>query len=196
MRTYITAICLGWSVAVSSAHGGDNADAEQVRLEEELTSLASRSAWVGVERVYQDLVSKKKGLLDYRTHLLGAYAANDRGDLKSVFDRLKLAKALNAEDQEVNRWFSQIGEVYTLVNIEVSHTYRRPITLQAEGLGFQPDAVRSVEAAQKWLERERAYYGPLPRATYQLNHVRFEVAGKQLMRVELTPGKKRKASDL
>ncbi|MSP54447.1 MAG: hypothetical protein EXR69_02395, partial [Myxococcales bacterium] len=68
-------------------------DAEHVRLSSEIKQLATRQAWAGVEKKYEDLA--KLGVeLTFDDLLHGAYAARALGDAQGVYDRLKVAAKL------------------------------------------------------------------------------------------------------
>jgi len=60
--------------------------AEQERLQKELQALVAREAWYGVERVYQHLIEMESdGMrVTYAEHMLGARAAQQRGDVVST----------------------------------------------------------------------------------------------------------------
>jgi len=166
------------------AWGGEKQDAEYRRLTQEMTKLAGRNAWAGVDRAYAQIVAIRGVEIERDVHMLGAQAAQARGSILDTFERLKAAEAL-AADEESMMWMARIYATYGIVDLMVLPAYKHEIVLTAEDLGFDPAARNTVEAARKALDESRVYRGLLPLGRYRLGHEQFDIIGGPLVSVVL-----------
>jgi hypothetical protein len=91
------------------------AEAEEIRLTEEMRSLARRNVWSGVDRMYRAL-SDLGAQLSAPQHVLGAHAAQDLGDIQACYDRLRAAARLDPT-REVIDWLWAIDSTYGQVEL-------------------------------------------------------------------------------
>src|SRR5688572_30736373 len=94
----------------------DVGSGEYIRLSEELERLATKSAWAGVERTFQQLLSTNSQL-GFDDWIRGADAARARGDLASAHARLVSANALR-EDRTVLEGLWDIDSRYGRVSLK------------------------------------------------------------------------------
>ena len=89
-----------WAALVAVA---GEAEAEQYRLREELSSLAEKNAWSGVERTYEAL--EALGLpLSLEDMTLGALAARNEGNMLAALERLQRAVQLAPADADTTAY--------------------------------------------------------------------------------------------
>lgn len=155
---------------------------EVLRLTEEMERLAERNAWVGVERMY-DQIAAAGGTSDRKILLLAADAARHTGDVVAMLDRLAKADLL-LHTEEVQARMSDLLETYGRVQLVPR---RRRGVLVADERPFRPDAAAAIEHAQRVLDRD-VFDGFLPVGSYQLDGVPFSVqAHEPLLIVGLPP---------
>jgi hypothetical protein len=146
----------------SAASAGDTAaQAEYIRLSQELEKLATRNAWPGVERTYLLLVAT--GVTPkFEDHLIGAHGARAIGDITSARQRLLLANELK-EDREVIDWLWEIDSTYGQVFIACDVGKGE---LKAEAMPFEPDQAHAVEFAALKVVEGGLFEGYLPQGKY------------------------------
>src|SRR5262245_49205969 len=104
------------NVAADTEHGEYN------RLSEEMETLVSKSAWVGVERTFQQLAAIGVKL-SFEDWVRGAEAAKAIGDISAVRQRLVAANALQ-EDPRVLDWLWDLDQRYGPVSLKCDpHSY-------------------------------------------------------------------------
>ena len=144
-------------------------EAEQIRLTEEMRTLARRNIWVGVDRMYRHL-SELGAELTSTQHLQGAHAAQDLGDIQSCYERLRSAARLEPT-KEVIDWLWAIDTAFG----EVEITAAPGVTLSA---AEQPlDAVhrKAIEKAAAALQEDGRFVGRLPAGHYSVGGEVLEV---------------------
>ncbi len=108
------------NLATKAAEGSKvaEAQAEHTRLAGEMQKLASRNAWMGVEKGYRSMQNlETKGVfLTYDDHMLGAQSARALGSVTAVRERLVKAQAITPTN-EVKIWLAGIDAVYESVNL-------------------------------------------------------------------------------
>ena len=190
--TRLLALALTLSFA-GPAYAQSAAEAERVRLSDDMKRLAGRSAWRGVDDAYEQLVtlSDKEGVvLTFRDHWTGAEAARELGDINGVHTRLQRAVAVAKPDdkERCQSWLDEIAANYSEVSLKVSNKVSGDTTLDVEEMPFAPDQRRAIEAAQAAIAGDKAYKGLLPTGSYELGTKAFEVkAGDALQQVVLEP---------
>ncbi|HSL03322.1 MAG TPA: hypothetical protein VK901_07270 [Nitrospiraceae bacterium] len=188
--------------------------AEVVRLTEEMTKLAQRNAWTGVERAYKMLESMgdeafnliPKDLTSAAAiHQLGAQASWIFGETQLSQTRLLRAKkSLDTtngpiDDQALRRIIDSLDAIekaYGAVTIapRTGPTSKKELKrLQGRGpellpvvQPFAPDQRRSIEAAAREIKETGSFIGLLPAGNYTLADQSFTIN----VGTELT-GKKR-----
>jgi hypothetical protein len=183
--------------------------AEVVRLTEEMTKLAQRNAWTGVERAYKKLESMgdeafnlipKEFTSAAAIHQLGAQASSIFGETQLSQERLLRAKrsldtAVGGINDPALRQIidslDAIEKAYGTVSIAPRSEARSKKELKRlQGRGpelipvvqpFAPDQRRSIEAASKVIKETGVFTGLLPKGGYTLADQSFTVdAGTQL----------------
>ena len=160
--------------------------AEQERLQKELQVLAGREAWDGVERIYhQLLVLEAQGAqVTYAEHMIGAQAAQQRGDVASTMERLDAA--LVQWDTELARnWLADINNNFGQITITMPQRSRTERTLQSQEMPFEPERRFAIGFAQRQLESEARFEGYLPVGVYEIGSRTFSVTAGQVARVSL-----------
>jgi len=181
--------------------------AEVVRLVEEMTKLAQRNAWTGVERDYRTLESMGDEAFNLipkelssaaSIHQLGAQAASAFGETQLYQTRLWRAK-MSLESGPINdkalqsiiQSLDAIDKAYGTVVIAPQSTptsNRERKRLQGHGpelmpvvQPFAPDQRRSIETAAKTLKDTGYFTGLLPAGNYTVAGQPFTVtAGTEL----------------
>lgn len=161
----------------AQAGSKEEAQAEAVRLSEEMGRLAKRTAWRGVDDAYLQLIElERKGAAPtYKDHYLGAEAARALGDINATYDRLTRAKAVKATD-EVASWLGDIDANYGRVKLTASDKYAGTPALDMSELPFAPDQRQAVTRAQGLVAQSRAYEGLLPFGKYTFADTSFELS--------------------
>ncbi|MDP6935142.1 MAG: hypothetical protein QGG40_19640 [Myxococcota bacterium] len=168
-----TALLVGFSrpaIALTSIE-----EAELVRLSGELRSLAGRSAWTGVERIYTEMESFGEGLT-FRDYVHGAEAARALGDIESSYTRfIEAAKIGEARDVVDSLWNydQQYGRVVLQAHRRSSLTSQEP--------PLDPVMRASIGRALEVVSEKGEFAGILPAGIYELDGEVFEVVpGKTL----------------
>lgn len=159
---------IGWlAVALAAPH----VDAEGVRLGEELRALAASNNWIGVERKYGELLRNHPRSLDGGSHLLGAQAAQSRGDLMLAAQRWQRVPPADPAHPQANAELERVARGARLVALE--NPDRLPLT-RAE-LPFDPGSRVAIERAAMAVERDGLFVGLLPMGTYELGDTTLQV---------------------
>lgn len=188
-RPRVPRLLLGLAVAWASvAWAGDPvADAEQVRLSQDIKQLTQREAWVGVERKFEEL--EALGLpLSYDDLYRGACAARALGDAQAVYDRLKAASLVDPR-RDVLDWMYAIDSNYA--HIELLSDRPRGGTLTTSAMPFDPDQRSAVLLAMAKVQREGSFTGLLPRGTYTFLGQTFTVDPGVAQHVEVRARRKK-----
>jgi len=158
-------------LAAPLAHAGKKSahQAEVRRLFEDAHKFSDRGAWAGVERAYlQMLTLEKKGAaLTHDMHLLGAKAAETRGDIYSAWERLKRAQLIESR-MDTLTWLATIEATYSRFEIEIHSSYQGEITLTSLDPLFDPVHRNTLQAAEATLQQNRYLEGLLPLGRYRL----------------------------
>ena len=175
MFRFLVPLLLLWGGPVMA--GGTNADAEiaeaeQVRLLEEMGRLVQRQAWSGVERYYQELI----GLgvtIDAESYVQGAHAARGLGDMQACYDRLREA-ARTSSDRSIIDWLWAIDSNYGTVKLEAEVGS----TLAVEVWPIDTEQRKAVQRAITVVAEQGGFTGMLPVGDYTVNtHVLTVRAG-------------------
>ncbi len=151
-------------LGVAVASPMEDAQAEAVRLSQEIEKLAQRNAWAGVERMFKAL--EATGVEpSFDTWVAGAHSARASGDVSSA--RNRLASALTQqEDRQVVDWLSDIDVHFGRVSLACDPTL--DASLDIEALPFHPEQRRSIEFAASVLGATCLFDGLLPGGHYSL----------------------------
>lgn len=163
------------------------AEAEYHRLHAEMSSLAAREAWPGVERAYQKLLAT--GIAPaFEDHVAGAHAASNEGDLATARERLEAANAVRV-DRDVIEWLWTIDTTYGEVRLHAPPG----AVLELGTLPFDPVQKRAFERARDTVASTGAFAGYLPAGDYDLRGTRFTVtAGQDAAVVDVRTERERK----
>ncbi|MFT5684920.1 MAG: hypothetical protein ACI8RZ_005865 [Myxococcota bacterium] len=178
---------LGFLLTSPAMAQDEAAVAEQERLQKELQTLVSREAWEGVERVYQQLIELESSgvMVTYAEHILGAQAAQQRGDVVSTRRRLEEALAQWSTDLARN-WLADINANFGQVTITLPQRTRAPVPIDADDMPFEPERRFAIEFAQQRLDADRSFEGYLPIGSYHIGEQAFTVASGRRAQVQVT----------
>ena len=162
------------------------AAAEQHRLTQELTKLAQRNAWTGVERTYGKLL--EIGLpADPHAHYLGAKAAGQTGNVLEA--RRRLLQAVQAGQGQAVLPGSAVALAQSDLDqisgrfSEVAIRAKKKHTLTPVQVPFAPDERMAIEHAKAQLQQTGSFRGLLPMGAYTIGKDAFEVVAGQQARV-------------
>ncbi len=158
------------SDATAAAATDTAAQAEYIRLSQELEKLATRNAWPGVVRTYDALIATKVPP-KFEDHLFGAHGARAVGDITSVRQRLLLANDLR-EDREVIDWLWEIDSTYGQVFLACDPGKGE---LKAESMPFDPDQSHAVSFAAAKVVETGIFEGYLPQGKYYFSDMEVKV---------------------
>ncbi|TNE84694.1 MAG: hypothetical protein EP330_28910 [Deltaproteobacteria bacterium] len=161
---------------VRAAAPNDHATAEYNRVSQQLKELAERNAWGGVERTYREL--RGFGVpLSFDDHMGGARSARALGDVTSLRQRLRFAKALAPGNDEVEGWLAEIKKNYGEVSLLCDPG---KADLVRDGVPFDPNQAAAMRFAQSEIERRGEFTGLIPAGHYSFDQFSFDVqAGMQ-----------------
>lgn len=135
------------------------AEAECLRLREELQALARKNAWSGVERTYLSMLALGAAPLRGADHHAGAQAAAARGDLDLATQRLRMALATGEEVPGAREWLADLARRFGRIRLEGA-------TLEAAAPPFAPDERDAVAHAAHSLQATGFFDGMLPAGRY------------------------------
>ena len=152
------------------------AQGEHVRLSEEMTRLAKRGHWRGVDRSYRQLAPLvRKGIqITFDDHYLGAQAARELGNVTLVYRRLLMAQAVKS-DPDVTNWIADLMGQYGQVELIIPDRYKGEAELVVAMLPLQPDQRSTIGRAQQRVGEGRSYDGLLPGGEYTFGPHTFTV---------------------
>lgn len=156
---------------LAAAFAAPHVDAEGVRLGEELQALAASNNWVGVERKYAELVRNHPRSLDGGSHLLGAQAAQSRGDLMLAAQRWQRVLPADPTHPQAKAELERVARGARLVALENPER----LVLTRSELPFDPGLKLAVERAAALAQRDGLFVGLLPLGTYSLGDTTLEV---------------------
>ena len=164
----------------------DQAQAEMMRLTQDLSNLAKRQHWQGVERVYERILAIPDAEPHYEVHRLAADASKAKGDMAATLDRLERAMAIEPHEEDI-QFMAALRENYGYVILET--TPRRPATLSIDQMPFPPDQRLQIKSAMVACDKEGYFRGMLPIGMYRLENKVFEVTRGVTVQVELAEQK-------
>jgi len=165
----------------------DAEQAEADRLSGEIRSLAGRQVWAGVERKYGQALALQ-GVLESDVHLTAAYAARERGDLLSVYERLSRAAEVKPT-KEVVDWLWDLDHNFGRVNLIADR--KGTAELKVKQMPLDPNRRQAVVAAIAQAEETGDFKGLLPRGEYSFVGQEFRVEPGISVRVEVSPKARR-----
>jgi len=197
MRSLIRLSPIVVLVAPAVALAGEKEEAEHTRLSEEMSRLASRNAWRGVENSYQKMLAlERKGVvLTYTDHFLAAQAASALGDVTVTHARASRARDATSdagERQEAEAWVGQIESSYGPVALKVPPKYAESVSFEIATMPFNPEHRAVYQAAQARLLAGESYEGLLPLGSYSFGTETFDISANSdfnaPLRVAFDPG--------
>lgn len=164
-------------VVPASAWATSEAEAEHIRLAEEMRKLAARNAWRGVEAKYTGMLElEKKGVqITVEDHLLGVQAARQLGSVYDVFLRLTAANTLEPSDELAGQ-IAAIEASYGLVKLDVDDKFKEDFGFKPDRMPLDPSKRKAIEVAQKKVAEGRKFIGMLPVGRYTLATQSFDVS--------------------
>jgi hypothetical protein len=175
-------------LAVAPAWAGKNSEveAEARRLVGESEKLAQKGAWSGVERTYVKLVAleRKGATISHETHVLGAHAAQNRGDPLTTWDRLNAALAVEMR-LETLTWKADLEATYSRFEVEVAPGYQGSLEVTSLEPLFDPVHQKVLTTFQERLQEQHYADVLLPLGRYQLGDVVLESYGGETQHVSV-----------
>ena len=160
--------------SIAAAAPGPQDDAEATRLAEDMSKLAERGFWKGVDRRYRDLISLQAAtdvVVSADDHLTGADAARNLGLIDDLMVRLERASAAGAPVDEA---IARVQRRFAWADLAIeSRGAEVPLVLAREP--FELDARQALQAAREQLDEHRRFSGYLPVGDYTLGPEAFEV---------------------
>ncbi|MFN3200480.1 MAG: hypothetical protein ACE366_18925 [Bradymonadia bacterium] len=149
--------------------------AEAHRLEEEISKLARKNHWGGVERNYKQLMKLKKVTIKAQTHVTGAQSAKENADVAEWIERLKRAGAQGRDELGyVKKSFGQV---------KIKKQKGNALTPDG-GMPFDPVHRKLVEAAASQVKKKGKFKGWLPVGGYTVGQKAFTVRAGQTTKVK------------
>ena len=182
LRAWTLFCFLSVSAFANPPSSSDPAQAEMMRLTQDLSNLAKRQHWQGVERVYEKILAIPNTTPHYEVHRLAADASKAKGDMAAALDRLERATALEPREEDL-QFMAALRENYGYVILET--TPRRPVILSVDQMPFPPDQRLQIKAAMVACDKEGYFRGMLPIGIYRLENKVFEVTRGLTIQVEL-----------
>ncbi|NCG18126.1 MAG: hypothetical protein GWP91_03830 [Rhodobacterales bacterium] len=172
------------SLLSSPAYAGKDVMAERVRLQEEMTNLASRNVWHGVERNYLKITELDVPMLVV-DHVLGAQSAQSQGNILAAVMRLELAVALNPEDpdsqaQQIQAQDQLNGILKSYGRIEINVHPPRIAGLIRFKMPFPQQEVQTILVARQTVLDSGNYRGLLPIGDYMIDGEKFKVVASDV----------------
>ena len=202
MRLLLVVVCLSLMPIASVAQAADaGAQAELLRLQDEIDKLSARNRWSGVERTYHKLTALKASNPSLQVppelHLAAAQAAISTGDITTAHRRLVRAvpdyKTANRDAVSGVRatalsTLDAIEGRYGHVEIEVSPD-RVPGLVRFE-MPFTREERKAIEFARVALKDAYKLQGFLPVGRYMVDGTFFTVEpGAEVQRITVgSPG--------
>jgi len=183
-RPLVVACLLVFSVltgiAPMAANAGSEAEAEAVRLDEDLRKLAGRNAWDGVDGIYARLRSLESDgvTLSAVQHELGAEAALQLGRIREARGRFGLARNASADSVEKQRLQGVIMDIddrFGSVVLTAAGKARRDASVRMSGAVFALDARAAISYANGEIQLSGSFDGLLPVGEYSFSAATFVV---------------------
>jgi hypothetical protein len=157
--------------------------AEYERLTQELEVLASKNAWSGVERTFQELLATgvPPSAADW---LRGAESARVVGDIGTVYLRVREARKVEPDNRMIVEWLyamdQQFGQVVLACDLGSL------IQLRCDAMPFDPEAQRAIRFAQQQIRDTCWFDGRLPEGNYRFYEKEIQVVPQvQTVRLDL-----------
>jgi hypothetical protein len=147
-------------------------EAEKLRLADEISRLAAKNAWSGVERSYQALLETKCEL-KFESYWLGSESARFLGKTFEQYERLDQAKKIDAQQQVLDSLAAIDGNYG---RVDIHGDVRHPPLLTRADMPFAPDQRKSIEWAAQVVTATGSLHGMLPFGDYDVGGVKFTVA--------------------
>jgi len=168
---------------VLASQEGSAQMSEHHRLHEEMGRLATKRAWVGVERTWQALLETGVEPTD-DDRIVAAHAALERGDLAVARERL-LVVAGRSENRDVIETLYRIDHDYGHV------TLSGETELVKETKPFLPEAEAAAALGSTTLAATGAFEGFLPPGRYRFGLDIIEVEAGASLDLKLAPRSRR-----
>lgn len=150
--------------------------AEAKRLEAEMSKLAVKAAWSGVDRTYKEWlkVRDETDITKWPIHQMAAQAAMMLGKADSRYVRLWIALALLnraqgplEERDKISKELKLLGDKWAYVEIRL--TRKSSDSLEPVSVDASEGGTETIRLAQEKLRAERKFFGSLPLGTYSIS---------------------------
>ncbi|HCH63042.1 MAG TPA: hypothetical protein DFR83_09570, partial [Deltaproteobacteria bacterium] len=172
---------IGAGLGATQARASSAAEAEAVRLDEEMRKFAQRNIWDAVDSSYARLRGlESKGVdLSAEQHELGAQAARELGRMREARARYRLAMStavVLAEQARLTSVLEDIDNRYGRVELAAASRVRRDAQLVMVPPPFAADARAAISHANAEIRMTGGFNGLLPVGEYTLGATSFIVA--------------------
>ena len=157
--------------------------AEYERISEDIKKLSKRNLWEVVEKRYIEM-SDLGVQLTYKDYLIGAQAAQERGDIFLTRKRLMMSVKLK-QKRSTQRWIEEINEGYGYVTLKTSSS--KGSELAAAAIPMDPVQVKSIDFAKDQLGSERHFSGMLPVGEYDFGGEILIVEAGVAKQIDISP---------
>jgi len=158
-----------WMLLCAPAQADEATDKEVHRHVMEMDRLAAKNAWAGVERHYEAIVELGENP-ERRQHILAADAAQQRGDVVTLMERLEEAQAIE-KTIDVAMRSSALLEEYALVRLRCAPHGAELVVDQAP---FHPHQGRAIDFAAATVVETGTFTGFLPVGSYTFGGHAFQ----------------------
>ena len=162
------------SFAVHAAATSE-ADAERVRLSEDMARMAKRGNWRAVDKKYRQIAALRKVDIPFEDHMMGAQASFNLGDIASTRQRIVLALDVQ-ENEEALQWLEGIDAAFVSIDISIDNSYDGDRELKMTELPFMPEEQDAYNRAKRMLADKGQFAGMLPVGEYSIGETAFLIA--------------------
>ena len=162
------------SFAVHAAATSE-ADAERVRLSEDMARMAKRGNWRAVDKKYRQIAALRKVDIPFEDHMMGAQASFNLGDIASTRQRIVLALDVQ-ENEEALQWLEGIDAAFVSIDISIDNSYDGDRELKMAELPFMPEEQDAYNRAKRILADKGQFAGMLPVGEYSIGETAFLIA--------------------
>jgi hypothetical protein len=150
--------------------------AEATRLENEMTKLADKAAWSGVDRTYENWkkVRDENDNTKWPIYQLAAHAAMMLGKAASRYFRLwtalallKLAQGPSEQHDKMNKEIKILGDKWALVDIRLTRKSDASL-VPVPSIDARLGGSEAINLAQEKLRTDRKFAGLLPLGGYTI----------------------------
>ena len=150
------------------------AEAEVLRLTEEMRKMAVRNAWKGVMRTFRKLEGVKGAELSADNYLLGAQAYATVGDTQNQKECLTKVLALDSSCIEAQQELDSLATGYA--NLHITSKKKQPAKAELVTAPFHPGQRKSLEYMVAQVNETGNFHGMVPSGPLAV----FKINGEEM----------------